>query len=114
MDQGLFVKALAIRAPIKQRSKQPVFHCSIKFPSAFGEATRERAMERFGRMRTLQKFAAVHGTVHNLFIQERHLISHDLYRQRRSAALAEWRGVVGWSQALLPLLRQFGDELPLD
>ena len=56
---------------------------------------RERAMERFRRMKTLQKFAAVHGTVHNLFSQERHLISRDLYRERRSAALAEWRAVMG-------------------
>ena len=56
---------------------------------------RERAMERFRRMKTLQKFAAVHGTVHNHFAQERHLISRDLYRERRSAALAEWREVMG-------------------
>jgi putative transposase len=56
---------------------------------------RERAMERFRRMKTLQKFAAVHGTVHNHFNQERHLISRDLYRQRRSAALAEWQAVMG-------------------
>ena len=56
---------------------------------------RERAMERFRRMKTLQKFAAVHGTVHNHFNQERHLISRDLYRERRSAALAEWRVVMG-------------------
>ena len=52
-------------------------------------------MERFRRMKTLQKFAAVHGTVHNHFSQERHLISRDLYRARRSAALAEWRKVMG-------------------
>ena len=56
---------------------------------------RERAMERFRRMKTLQKFAAVHGTVHNHFNQERHLISRDLYRERRSTALAEWRTVMG-------------------
>ena len=56
---------------------------------------RERAMERFRRLKTLQKFAAVHGTVHNHFNQERHLISRDLYRERRSAALAEWRQVMG-------------------
>ena len=55
---------------------------------------RERAMERFRRMKTLQKFAAVHGTVHNHFNQERHLISRDLYKARRSAALAEWRQVM--------------------
>ncbi|MDP3491679.1 MAG: DDE-type integrase/transposase/recombinase [Hyphomonadaceae bacterium] len=56
---------------------------------------RERAIERFRRMKTLQKFAAVHGTVHNHFSQERHLISRDLYRERRSGALAEWRAVMG-------------------
>jgi putative transposase len=52
-------------------------------------------MERFRRMKTLQKFASVHGTVHNHFNQERPLISRDLYRERRSAALAEWRAVMG-------------------
>ena len=56
---------------------------------------RERAMERFRRMKTLQTFAAVHGTVHNHFNQERHLISRDLHRERRSTALAEWRAVTG-------------------
>ena len=52
-------------------------------------------MERFRRMKTLQKFAAVHGTVHNHFSQERHYIGRDLYRERRSAALTEWREVMG-------------------
>ncbi len=56
---------------------------------------RERAMLRFRRMKTLQKFASVHGTVHNHFNQERHLISREQYRERRSAALAEWRSVMG-------------------
>ena len=56
---------------------------------------RERVMLRFRRMKTLQKFASVHGSVHNHFNQERHLISRDLYRERRSVALAEWREVMG-------------------
>ena len=56
---------------------------------------RERVMKRLRRMRTLQKFVAAHGTVHNHFNQERHLISRDLYRERRAAALAEWRAVMG-------------------
>jgi putative transposase len=56
---------------------------------------RERAMLRFRRMKTLQKFTSVHASVHNHFSQERHLISRDLYRERRSAALAEWRTVMG-------------------
>ena len=56
---------------------------------------RERAMARFRRMKTLQKFASVHASVHNHFNQERHLISRQDYKERRSAALAEWRSVMG-------------------
>ncbi len=52
---------------------------------------RERAMARFRRMHTLQKFSAVHASFHNHFNQERHLTSRDQIRERRSAALAEWR-----------------------
>jgi DDE domain len=55
---------------------------------------RERAMLRFRRMKTLQKFASVHASVHNHFNQERHHISREQYRERRSAALAEWRRVM--------------------
>ena len=49
---------------------------------------RERAMLRFRRMHTLQKFSAVHAPVHNHFNQERHLVSRDMYKERRCAALA--------------------------
>ena len=56
---------------------------------------RERAMLRFRRMKTLQKFASVHGSVHNHFSQERHLVSREIYRERCTAALAEWRAVRG-------------------
>jgi putative transposase len=55
---------------------------------------RERAMNRFRRMKTLQKFVSVHASVHNHFSQERHLVSREIYRERRSAALAEWRAVM--------------------
>ena len=55
---------------------------------------RERAMARFRRMKTLQKFSSVHAQVQNHFSQERHLVSSDAYNQRRSAALAEWRSVM--------------------
>ena len=54
---------------------------------------RERAMTRFRRMKTLQKFSSVHAQVHNHFNQERHLVDRQTYRERRSAALAEWRNV---------------------
>jgi len=55
---------------------------------------RERAMSRFRRMKTLQKFSSVHAQIHNHFSQERHLVSREVYRERRSAALAEWRAVM--------------------
>jgi putative transposase len=55
---------------------------------------RERAMARFRRMKTLQKFSSVHASVHNHFAHERHLVSHKVYKQRRSAALAEWQAVM--------------------
>ena len=55
---------------------------------------RERAMLRFRRMKTLQKFASVHANVHNHFNHERHLVSRQEYKTRRSAALAEWQSLM--------------------
>jgi putative transposase len=55
---------------------------------------RERAMLRFRRMRTLQKFASVHASVHNHFPTERHLQNRNIYKLTRAAALAEWRGLL--------------------
>jgi putative transposase len=55
---------------------------------------RERAMLRFRRMKSLQKFASVHANVHNHFSLERHLISRKNYKLRRSAALAEWQNLM--------------------
>ena len=52
---------------------------------------RERAMIRFRRMRTLQKFVSVHSSIHNHFNQERHLYSRENFKLNRAAALAEWR-----------------------
>ena len=51
---------------------------------------RERAMLRFRRMKTLQKFSSVHSSFHNHFNQERHLTSRETFKANRSAALAEW------------------------
>ncbi len=52
---------------------------------------RERAMLRFRRMRSLQKFVSVHASVYNHFNQERHLYSRANFKLNRNAALAEWR-----------------------
>ena len=55
---------------------------------------RERAMLRFRQMKSLQKFASVHANFHNHFNQERHLVSRQEYKTRRSAALAEWQSLM--------------------
>jgi putative transposase len=52
---------------------------------------RERAMLRFRRMRSLQKFASMHASLHNHFNGERHLNNRQVFKQYRSAALSEWR-----------------------
>jgi putative transposase len=44
-------------------------------------------------MKTLQKFAAVHATIHNLFNQELHIVDRQGCKERRSEALSEWRSV---------------------
>ena len=54
---------------------------------------RERAMLRFRRMRTLQKFASIHANIHNHFSLERHIVDRQTFKERRSAALAEWQAL---------------------
>ena len=54
---------------------------------------RERAMLRFRRMHSLQKFASVHASVHDHFNVERSLSSRDHYKEARAAALVEWRAL---------------------
>lgn len=55
---------------------------------------RERAMQHFRRVKSLQKFASVHASFHNHFNQDRHLVDRQTYKLRRSAALAEWQNLV--------------------
>jgi len=45
-------------------------------------------------MKALQKFASVHASPYNHFSQERHLVDRQTFKQRRSAALAEWQSLV--------------------
>ncbi len=56
---------------------------------------REGAMARFRDIKTLQKFAAVHASIHNHFNHDRHLNRRDIFKEKRSAALAEWRQSLG-------------------
>ena len=48
-------------------------------------------MSKFRDVKTLQKFAAVHTSIHNHFNLDRHLNSRETFKQDRSAALTEWR-----------------------
>ena len=52
---------------------------------------REKIMNRFRSMRSLQKFAAVQSSVHNHFNLERHFYSRSDFKENRVRALAEWR-----------------------
>ena len=42
-------------------------------------------MQRFRSMKTLQKFSSVHAEDHNHFNQQRHLVTHQVYKQRRAS-----------------------------
>lgn len=46
-------------------------------------------------MKTLQKFSSVHAAFHNHFNQDRHLVRRETDNTQRSAALAEWKSLVG-------------------
>ena len=52
---------------------------------------REAAMANFRDVKTLQKFAAVHASIHNHFNHERYLNHRDIFKQTRAGALVEWR-----------------------
>jgi putative transposase len=48
-------------------------------------------MPRFRDPKTLQKVATIHASVHNRFNLDCNLNRRDVFKQNRSAALAEWR-----------------------
>ena len=52
---------------------------------------KERVMQRFRRMKSLQKFASVHANIHNHFNSQRHLVDRQTFKESRSVALAEWQ-----------------------
>ena len=54
---------------------------------------RERAMQKFKNPATLQKFTTIHGLIYNHFNHERHLETRQIYKQKRAAALIEWREI---------------------
>ena len=52
---------------------------------------REGAMSKFRDVKTLQKFASVHASIHNHFNLDRHLNYRETFKENRALALAEWR-----------------------
>ena len=52
---------------------------------------RERAMSRFRRMSSLQKFASTHASFHNHFNLDRHINHRSTFKSMRNTALSEWR-----------------------
>jgi putative transposase len=60
----------------------------------------ERAMLRFRQMKSLQKFASVHANVHNHFNLERHLVDRRTFKERRTAALANWRQIAARAESI--------------
>ena len=46
-------------------------------------------MARFRDVKTLQKFASVHASIHNRFNHDRHLTRRDIFKQNRTVALAD-------------------------
>ena len=52
---------------------------------------REGATAKFRDVKTLQKFAADHASIHNQFNHERHLNRRNIFKRARAAPSAEWR-----------------------
>ena len=67
---------------------------------------RERAMLRFRKMKSLQKFVSIHANLRNHFNQERHLVSRQEYQLRRSAALAELQSLIAYAFVDFASVRQ--------
>ena len=61
--------------------------------SQLSKALRKKVPLAAAPVKTLQRLSSVHAQVHNHFTQERHLVTRQTYKQRRSAALAEWRAL---------------------
>ena len=71
---------------------------------------RGRAMLRFRQMKMLQKFASVHANLHNHFNLERHIVDRETFKERRAAALADWRQIAAKSAAIKDQPSSWRDE----
>jgi putative transposase len=48
-------------------------------------------MSEFRDVKTLQKYASIHASIHNHFNLHRHLNRRETFKENRATALAEWR-----------------------
>ena len=55
---------------------------------------RERAMLRFRRIHSLQKFASIHASFYNLFNSQGSLSKRSTFKLKRDVALNEWRSLL--------------------
>lgn len=70
---------------------------------------RERAISRFRRMRSLQKFVSIHSSVQNHFNHQRNINRRARFKTMRDAALREWRDRLlpaCWAKILLSYQNQ--------
>ncbi|MEM7023887.1 MAG: hypothetical protein AAF637_15030 [Pseudomonadota bacterium] len=51
-------------------------------------------LARFRDIKTMPKFTSAHASIHNLSNHDRHLNRRAMFKENRSAALAEWRQLV--------------------
>ena len=86
--------------PAAQRTVMPsVHHVTTQYANNRAEVShqptrrRERQMQRFKSPGPLQRFASVHGVVHNLFRVGRHLLPAAHHRLLRTRAFADWDAV---------------------
>ncbi len=49
------------------------------------------AMSKFRDVKTLQKFASIHASIHNHFNLERHLNRRETFKENRAATMTDWR-----------------------
>ena len=77
----------------KQLQNTTQYHNNRSEKSHLPFRRRERAMQKFRSAATLQRFATVHGSIYNHFNHERHLEIRQVYKQKRAAALTEWRKI---------------------
>jgi putative transposase len=54
---------------------------------------RERGWNKFRSMRSLQKFASIHGSFLNHFNHQRHIESRVQFKSLRNASVASWQGI---------------------